>query len=194
MSTVYLYLSMSLDGYITGPDAGADDPGLERLHAWMFDDKTDTDAAIVDDIYARTGAVVIGRRMFDAGVGPWGDPPPFHMPVFVVTSETREPMPMQGGTTYTFVSAGVAAALEQARAAAGDKDVGIWGGANIAQQFLRAGLVDELVIALVPVLLGDGTRLFADLGSDRIELDRTAVVETPGATHLRFTIDDRTKP
>ena len=166
MSQVYLHLSMSLDGYVTGPDAGADDPGLERLHAWMF----------------------------DAGVGPWGDPPPFHMPVFVVTSETREPMPMQGGTTYTFVRDGIADALQQARAAAGHKDVGIWGGANIAQQYLRAGLVDELVIALVPVLLGDGTRLFADLGSDRIELDRTAVVETPGATHLRFTIDDRTKP
>jgi dihydrofolate reductase len=140
-------VSMSLDGFITDPNAGVgnslgDDPG--RLRDWMFDAKTETDAAIVDEIYESTGAVLIGKRMFDVGFEPWGDPPPFGMPVFVVTHEDREPLPMQGGTTYTFVTDGIEAALELARAAAGDKNVGIWGGANIIRQYLKAGLLDEM--------------------------------------------------
>ena len=191
MSKVYLHLSMSLDGFITGPNEGVDDAGLERLHVWMFDGKTDADAEIYDEVYSRTGAVLIGRRMFDVGVGPWGDPPPFHMPVFILTHEARDPMPMQGGTTYTFVTDGIEAGLERARAAAGDKDVGIWGGARIAQQYLKVGLLDEMLIALIPVLLGDGVRLFEDLGPDWIELDRTQTIETPSATHLRYTIGKR---
>jgi dihydrofolate reductase len=100
------------------------------------------------------------------GFEPWGDPPPFGMPVFVVTHESREPLPMQGGTTYTFVTDGIEAALELARAAAGDKNVGIWGGANIIREYLRAGLLDEMQIHLIPVLLGDGIRLFEDLDPD----------------------------
>src|SRR5688572_8189072 len=124
-------ISMSLDGFITDPGAS------------------------VDGLYASTGAVVIGKRVFDAGFEPWGDPPPFRMPVFVVTHEVREPMPMQGGTTYTFVTLGIEAALELARSAAGDKDVGIWGGANLIRQYLKAGLLDEMQIHLIPILLGD---------------------------------------
>ena len=154
----------------------------------MFDAKTETDEAIVEEIYASTGAVLIGRRMFDVGFEPWGDPPPFGMPVFIVTQEEREPLPMQGGTTYTFVTDGIAAALELARAAAGDRNVGIWGGANIMRQYLEAGLLDEMQIHLVPILIGDGTRLFEDLDPEGIELRRTSTIETPGATHFRFEV------
>ena len=149
---------------------------------------TETDAAIVDEIYESTGAVLIGKRMFDVGFEPWGDPPPFGRPVFVVTHEEREPLPMQGGTTYTFVTDGIEAALELARAAAGDKNVGIWGGANIIREYLRAGLLDEMQIHLIPILLGDGIRLFEDLGPERIELRRTSSIETPSANHFRFEV------
>ena len=134
MAKVTSEISMSLDGFITGPNVrvgnGMGDDG-DRLHDWRFNAKTETDAAIVDEVYESTGAVLIGKRMFDVGFEPWGDPPPFGMPVFVVTHEERAPLPMQGGTTYTFVADGIEAALELARAAAGDKNVGIWGGANI---------------------------------------------------------------
>jgi dihydrofolate reductase len=142
----------------------------------------------VDEIYASTGAVVIGKRMFDVGFEPWGDPPPFGMPVFIVTHEQREPLPMQGGTTYTFVKDGIEPALELAGAAAGDKNVGNWGGANIMMQYLKAGLLDEMQIHLIPVLLGGGVRLFEDLDPEGIELRRTSSIETPGATHFRFEV------
>ena len=191
MGKVTSEISMSLDGFITGPNVsvgnGMGDDG-DRLHDWRFDAKTEADAAIVDEIYASTGAVVFGKRMFDVGFEPWGDPPPFRMPVFVVTHEEREPLPMQGGTTYTFVTDGIEAALELARAAAGDKNVGIWGGANIIRQYLKAGLLDEMQIHLIPILLGDGVRLFEDLDPEGIELRRTSSIETPGATHFRFEV------
>jgi dihydrofolate reductase len=192
MGKVTSEISMSLDGFITDPNVGVgsllegNDPG--RLHDWQFDAKTETDAAIVDEIYESTGAVVIGKRMFDVGFEPWGDPPPFRMPVFVVTHEARESLPMQGGTTYNFVTDGIEAALELARAAAGDKNVGIWGGANIMRQYLKAGLLDEMQIHLIPVLLGGGVRLFEDLDPEGIELRRTSSIETPSATHFRFEV------
>jgi dihydrofolate reductase len=192
MQEVTSEISMSLDGFVTDPKASVgtplegNDPG--RLHDWKFDAKTDTDDAIVDELYASTGAVVIGKRMFDVGFEPWGDPPPFGMPVFIVTHEARVPLPMQGGTTYTFVTDGIEAALELARAAAGDKNVGIWGGANIMRQYLKAGLLDEMQIHLIPILLGSGIRLFEDLDLEGIELRRTSSIETPGATHFRFEV------
>ena len=191
MGKVTSEISMSLDGFITGPNVGVGngmgDDG-DRLHDWRFDAKTETDTAIVDEIYASTGAVLLGKRMFDVGFEPWGDPPPFRMPVFVVTHEAREPLPMQGGTTYTFVTDGIEAALELARAAAGDKNVGIWGGADIIRQCLKASLLDEMQIHLIPVLLGEGIRLFEGLGSDCPELRRTGLIETPRAMHLRFDV------
>ena len=124
MSKVTADISMSLDGFVTEPNPGSedplgDDPG--RLHDWMFSEKTATDAEIVDEIYATTGAVLMGRRMFDVGVEPWGDPPPFGMPVFVVTHESREPLPRRGGTTYHFVTGGLEAAVADARAAADEE-------------------------------------------------------------------------
>jgi dihydrofolate reductase len=191
MGKVTSDISMSLDGFITGPNVGVGNgmgDGGDRLHDWMFDAKTETDAAIVDEIYASTGAVLMGKRMFDVGFEPWGDPPPFGMPVFVVTHEAREPLPMQGGTTYTFVTDGIQAALELARAAAGDKNVGVWGGANIIGRYLKAGLLDEMQIHVIPILLGGGVRLFEDLDPDRIELRRISSIETPSATHFRFEV------
>lgn len=190
MGKVYCEISMSLDGFITGPNVHANN-GLgdngERLHDWMFDAKTDADARIVDETYATTGAVVLGKGMFDVGFEPWGDPPPFKMPVFVVTHEKREPLPMQGGTTYTFVD-GIAAALELARAAAGDKNVGVWGGADLIRQVLKGGLVDEMRLHIVPMLLGGGIRLFEGLDAEGIELRKTSVIDTPAATHFRYQV------
>ncbi|HZW03744.1 MAG TPA: dihydrofolate reductase family protein [Anaerolineaceae bacterium] len=191
MPKVTSEISMSLDGFITGPNVrpgnGLGDGG-ERLHDWRFDAQTETDAQIVAETYASTGAVILGKRMFDVGFEPWGDPPPFGMPVFVVTHAARAPLPMQGGTTYTFVTDGIEAALEQARAAAGGKNVGVWGGANLIRQYLQAGLLDELQIHLVPILLGGGIRLFEDLDPEGIELRRKRSIETPGATHLCFEV------
>jgi dihydrofolate reductase len=191
MGNVISEISMSLDGFITGPNVGVGN-GLgdngERLHDWMFDAKTEADAAIVDANYASSGAILIGKGMFDVGFEPWGDPPPFGMPVFVVTHEARAPLPMQGGTTYTFVTDGIEAALELARAAAGDKNVGIWGGANIIRQYLKAGLLDEMHIHLIPILLGGGVRLFEGFDPQGIELRKIRSIETPGATHLRFSV------
>jgi dihydrofolate reductase len=191
MAKVTADISMSLDGFVTEPDPGGanplgDDPG--RLHDWMFDAKTSTDAEIVDETYARAGAVLIGKRMFDVGVEPWGDPPPFGMPVFVLTHEAREPLPRRGGTMYHFATGGLEAALAEARAAAGDKDVGIWGGANTVTQYLQAGLLDELNLHVVPLLLGSGVRLFDGLDPSRIELTKTRSIDTPRATHLRFSV------
>jgi dihydrofolate reductase len=142
----------------------------------------------LDEKAASTGAVVIGKRMFDSGFEPWGDPPPFGVPVFIVTHETRDPLPMQGGTTYTFVTGGIEAALDLARAAAGERNVGIWGGADIIRQYLKAGLLDEMHIQLIPILLGGGVRLFEKLDPERIKLRRKSSIETPGATHLRFEV------
>jgi dihydrofolate reductase len=191
MGKVTAEMSMSLDGFVTEPNPGGenplgDDPG--RLHDWMFSGKTATDVEIVDETYATTGAVLMGRRMFDVGVQPWGDPPPFRMPVFVVTHESREPLLRQGGTTYHFVTGGLEAALADARAAAGDKNVGVWGGANIVTQYLQAGLLDEIQIHVIPLLLGNGVRLFENLDPAGIELQKTRSVDTPRATHLRFSV------
>src|SRR5262249_26493515 len=139
MSKTQCDISMSLDGFITGPNEGVgnplgDDDG--RLHDWMFARGTEKDTAVLEEADARTGAILVSKRMFDVDVEPWGDPPPFHRPVFVLNHHERQPMPMAGGSTYNFVSSGADAALELARAAAGGKDVGIWGGADVMRQYL----------------------------------------------------------
>lgn len=191
MGKVISQVSMSLDGFIAGPNVAAGNgmgDGGERLHDWMFDAKTDADAAIVKENFASTGAVVLGKGMFDVGFEPWGDPPPFRMPVFVVTHQRRDPLPMQGGTTYTFVNQGIEAALELARAAAGDRNVGVWGGANLIGQYLESGLLDELQLHVVPILLGGGVRLFEGLDPARVALRRTRTLDTPGATHFWFDV------
>jgi dihydrofolate reductase len=214
MAKLTLDISMSLDGFIAGPNQTLDEPlgkGGEQLHAWAFATKsfreshglsggeTNVDSEVVEESLGSAGATVMGRRMFSGGEGPWeddpnadawwGDDPPFHHPVFILTHHRREPVTKQGGTTFTFVADGIESALEQARAAAGDKDVAVGGGANVAQQYLKAGLLDELQIHLVPVLLGDGVRLFENhLGPERRELDCTGVIESPAVTHLRYRV------
>jgi dihydrofolate reductase len=196
-------MSMSLDGYIAGPNGGAGNPlgdGGERLHRWAYElaswrerqgiagGRTNRDAEVVEESFANVGATVMGRRMFDEGEVPWGDEPPFRMPVFVLTHDAREKLVKGGGATFTFVTDGIESALRQAKATAGDKDVRIAGGANTVQQFISARLLDELQIHLAPVFLGDGVGLFDHLGTERIELESTRVIESPGVTHLRFCV------
>ena len=182
-------MSMSLDGFIAGPNVGIERPmgeGGERLHEWLFNTSaSEVDAEVEQEMFATTGAVVLGRRTFDVGEGLWGDVP-FPVPCFVLTHEDREEIVKKSGT-FTFVTDGIESALQRAKAAAGEKDVRLMG-ANIAQQFLKAGLLDELQINLVPILLGDGIQLFEHLGTERIELERTRVIESPSVIHLRFRI------
>lgn len=202
MGKVVVDITTSLDGFIAGPNDGAELPlgaGGERLHQWVYDlaswrephglagGKTNRDSEVLDEAVSTSGAIVVGRRMFD-NAGGWGETPPFHKPVFVLTHEAREPEAKDGGTTFTFVADGIESALEQARAAAGDGDVGVGGGANTIQQFLAAGLLDEIQIHVAPVLLGGGVRLFEHLGTEQIELEPTRVIESDDVTHLRFRV------
>jgi dihydrofolate reductase len=201
VSSVTSDISVSLDGFIAGPGDGVDNPlgdGGERLHEWVVrlaswrsrhglaGGETSRDAEIVEESVRDTGAVVLGRRMFDNAKG-WGDEPPFHVPVFVLTHEARDDL-VKGGTTFSFVTDGVESALAQARAAAGDKNVHVAGGANTVQQFLSAGLLDELQLHVVPVLFGAGVRMFDGLGTAPVELETMRVVESPGVTHLKFRV------
>jgi dihydrofolate reductase len=191
MGKITAFLSMSLDGFITGPNVSMNNPmgeGGETLHDWMFSGKTESEAVELQDrVFKTTGAVVTGRRMFDLGVEPWGDNPVFHAPVFVLSHKPKEKVVKQGGTTYTFVTDGVESALKQAKTAAGNKDVTVIGGANVIQQFIKAGWLDEIEIHLISILLGEGTRLFNHLDKP-IELERIQVTEAPDVTHLKFRI------
>ena len=193
MAKVFLDMSMSLDGFIAGPKDD-DNPdrelaALEKLHDWMFRGKTEREAVEFQEAkFATVGAIIIGRRTFDLGVGPWGDNPTFHAPCFVLSSDAQDTIVKQGGTTYTFVTDGIESALEQARAAANNRDVRVLGGANVAQQYLKAGLLDELRLQLVPILLGEGIRLFEYPGSKQIELESTQVIDADGVTHLTFRV------
>jgi len=209
MSAVTCQISVSLDGFVAGPDQTPEDPlgkGGERLHEWAVATESwqrqhgrqggerSTDSEVVDELLAPVGAVIMGRRMFGGGDGPWdetwkgwwGEEPPFHEPVFVLTHHPRDPLPMEGGTTFTFVTDGIEGALEQARAAAGDRDVAIAGGASAVQQYLAAGLLDELYLHLVPVLLGGGERLLENVGDPVLE--PVEVVASPAVTHIRYRV------
>jgi dihydrofolate reductase len=213
MARLTLDITMSLDGFIAGPNQSLEQPlgeGGERLHEWLVrlasfrerhglsGGETNADTEIVEESLGATGAVVMGRRMFSGGEGSWegdpradgwwGDEPPFHVPVFVLTHHPRETVVKQGGTTFAFVTDGIEAALEQAREAAGNKDVAVAGGASVVQQYLKAGLLDELQIHVVPLLLGGGVRLFDDLGSEQIELECTRVIQSPAVTHLKYRV------
>jgi dihydrofolate reductase len=211
MARLRMQASMSLDGFIAGPEQSLDDPlgkGGMQLHEWAFgleawrrehglaDGETTVSSGLVEEWLVNVGATVMGRNMFGGGPGPWedgdpwtgwwGDDPPFHTPVFVLTHHPREPVAMEGGTTFHFVTAGPEAALEQAFAAADGKDVVLGGGAGVAQQYIRAGLLEELQIQLVPILLGDGERLFDGVGAAAARFECTGVAEAPGVTHLTY--------
>lgn len=203
MGKVVSDISMSVDEFIAGPNAGVEHPlgeGGNRLHEWVYDlaafrephglegGKTNQDSEVLAESSRASGAVVMGRLMFDSGEDPWGDEPPFHMPVFVLTHRARETLVKEGGTTFSFVTDGIESALEQAGAAAGDKDVAIAGGANTIQQFVKAGVLDEIQIHVAPVLLGEGTRLFENLGRDHIELDKLRLIDSPEVTHLKYRV------
>jgi dihydrofolate reductase len=203
-------IAMSLDGFIAGPNQSEEDPlgeGGMQLHEWAFElaawrephglegGEVNASTGVVEESLQNVGATVMGRNMFGGGAGPWGDDPwdgwwgddpPFHTPVFVITHHAREPLVKAGGTTFTFVTDGIESALAQARDAAGGKDVSLGGGADVAQQFLRAGLIDEMQIHLVPVLLRDGARLFDGLEDAEIGLELVRAVDAPGVTHLTY--------
>jgi dihydrofolate reductase len=206
-------MSVSLDGFVAGPDPTLERPlgeGGELLHEWaigleswrerhgLSGGEQSADSELVAETLASTGAVVMGRRMFSGGEGAWeddpnadgwwGDDPPFRMPVFVVTHHARDTVAKERGTSFAFVTEGVEAAIEQAGAAARGRDVQVAGGARVGQQALRAGLIDELLLHLVPVLLGTGTRLFEAVrpADARLELDRSA--DSAAVTHLRYRV------
>jgi dihydrofolate reductase len=202
---------MSVDGFVAGPNQSRENPlgeGGMQLHEWVFElaawrerhgqdgGEVNASTAIVEESLENVGATVMGRNMF-GGEGPWGDnpwdgwwgdDPPFHMPVFIITHHAREPVTKQGGTSFTFVTDGIESALERALDAAGGKDVMLGGGANVAQQYLKAGLIDELEIHVVPVLLGGGARLFDNLEGAEVRLEAARTVAAPGVTHLSYRV------
>jgi dihydrofolate reductase len=212
MSKLRFAITMTLDGYIAGPNQSVEHPlgeGAENIHDWLVTlktfreihgDESSGDTGVNDDVlrenFEGIGATIMGRKMFGGGPGPWGkDPwkgwwgvnPPFHGPVFVLTHHPRPPLAMQGGTTFTFVTDGIESALKQARAAARGKDISLGGGASVAQQYLAAGLIDEMEIHLVPQLLGGGSALFQGLGSN-VRLEPVRTIEGPGVTHLKYRV------
>jgi dihydrofolate reductase len=212
MSKLRFQISISLDGFVAGPNQSEENPlgeGGEQLHDWVVKlavwrethgyegGEFNASTPLMEEATAGVGAVIMGRNMFGGGPGPWGDDPwqgwwgdepPFHVPVFVLTHHQREPLEKQGGTTFTFVTEGIESALEQAKDAVGDEDVALGGGADVAQQYLAAGLIDELQLNVAPMLLGSGTRLFDGGAGAGSELEPTLVVETPDVTHLRYRI------
>ena len=211
MGIVRSHISVSLDGCVAGPSQSTEEPlgeGGEELHEWAIELDAwraehgreggvhNASSAVLDEAIANVGAEVMGRGKFGGGPGPWpedpewrgwwGEDPPFHVPVYVLTHHPREPLEMDGDTTFHFVTDGIEAAIEQARTAAGDKDVTIGGGAETINQTLRAGLLDELELHVVPILLGDGARLFEDAGDPTLEVLRA--VDAPGVTHVKYRI------
>lgn len=213
MSKVFFLVSVSLDGYLAPPGMDlehAGDPTNEdwgaqwgKLQSWIFptrffqkmlklgeDGESGVDNRIVEHTFGRTGVSIMGKRMFDLGERMWPEEAPFHTAVFVLTSEQREPWVRPGGTTFYFVNDGIESALRQARAVAGDRDIRIAGGADVIQQYLRAGLVDEFALAISPVMFGGGARLFADIRRDvRVELVET--IASPRTTHVRYAVHKR---
>jgi dihydrofolate reductase len=207
VSKLKLTITMSIDGFVAGPDQSEAHPigvGGEELHGWLValeafrtrhggeGGEVNASTPFAEGILGGSGATIMGRNMFGGGPGPWdeswrgwwGDDPPYHHPVFVLTSHRRDPLEMQGGTTFHFVTDGIESALEQARVAAGDKDISLGGGASVAQQYLAAGLLDEIVVSVVPILLGGGARLFENVGG--VKLEQIESVEAPGVTHIRY--------
>jgi dihydrofolate reductase len=211
MSKLRFKISMSLDGFVAGPRQSVDNPlgvGGMSLHEWVFSltawrslhglegGEVNESSPVVEESIANIGATIMGRNMFGGHPGAWdankpwngwwGANPPFHHPVFVLTHYERAPLQLEGGTCFTFITDGIESALEQARRAANGKDVSLAGGAKAAQQYLKAGLVDEMEIHLAPVLLGSGERLFDGVGADLRGLELVRTVAAPKVTHLKF--------
>ena len=209
MGLVTCQISISLDGFVAGPNQSLENPlgqGGLRVHEWIFATANwhrrqgeaggveGPDSEVLDETVQGIGAYVMGRNMFSPGRGAWdpdwrgwwGEDPPYHTPVFVLTHHQREPLRMSGGTTFYFVTDGIASALEQAQAAAGDRAVSIAGGASTVRQYLAAGTIDELYLHVAPVLLGAGERIFDGVGDPVLE--PVKVVASPAATHIKYRI------
>jgi len=211
MGTFRFQIAVSLDGYVAGPDQSVEDPlgvGGEELHRWLFDlevwrawegeegGEVNASTAVMEEAQANIGAVVMGRNMFGGGPGPWaedppwkgwwGENPPYHVPTFVLTHHPREPVEMDGGTTFFFVTDGIGSALDQARHVAGDEDVLLGGGASVIQQYLAAGSIDRFELHVVPIVLGDGERLLENVGDLKLEQERA--IEAPGVTHIMYRV------
>jgi dihydrofolate reductase len=209
MGLVTCQISISLDGFVAGPNQSLDNPigeGGMRLHEWVFTTagwrrmqgeeggEDGPDSEVVDEFSQGIGAYIMGRKMFGGGPGEWdrewrgwwGDDPPYHTPVFVLTHHPREPLTMKGGTTFNFVTDGIESALVQAQAAAGEQKVSIAGGASALRQYLAAGRLDELYLHIVPVVLGRGERLLEDVGDPVLE--PVKVVASPAVTHIKYRI------
>jgi dihydrofolate reductase len=207
---VVVDITMSLDGFVAGPNPTLEEPlgaSGEQLHEWAVESEdwrarhgleggeASVDSDVIREAFSSIGAVIMGRRMFSGGSGGWeadprsrgwwGDDPPFHTAVYVLTHHAREPEEMAGGTTFYFVTDGAEVALEEARAAAAERDISIAGGAHVVQQYLQAGLVDQMQVHVAPLLLGGGTRLFGE-GGEPIKLEATRVLSSPRAAHLRY--------
>jgi dihydrofolate reductase len=209
VSKLRFNIAISLDGYVAGPDQSEEHPigvGGMQLHEWMFPlaafreshgregGEVNASTPVVEEMFENVGATIMGRNMFgpirgpwgeDPWTGWWGDDPPFHHPVFVLTHHAREPLTMDGGTSFHFVTDGIESALEQAREAAGGKDVSLGGGASAVRQYLATGLVDEMELHVVPLFLGAGERLFDGVG-DALKLEQVRAIEAPGVTHLKY--------
>ena len=211
MSKLRFQIAMSLDGFVAGPNQSKEEPlgeDGERLHEWALELEAwrkphgreggvvNASTEVMEEAFGNVGAILMGRNMFGGGPGPWGeepwegwwgDDPPFHVPVFVLTHHEREPL-QKSDTTFNFVTDGIEPALERAREAAGDKDVAIGGGAETGQQYLAAGLIDEMQLNVVPILLGGGSRLFDDGAGAGADLELVRVIDAPGVTHLKYRI------
>ena len=213
MSKLRCHISISLDGFVAGPNQSAENPlgeGGERLHDWAVSlaawrdlhgkegGEVNESTRVMEETAENIGARVMGRNMFgppgggdwaDEGwKGWWGDDPPYHNDVFILTHHPRDPVELEGGTTFHFVTDGTESALERAREAAGGKDVRLWGGAQVIQQYLATGLLDELELHVVPVLLGDGARLLENLRATELELEQLRAVEAPEVAHLKYRV------
>jgi dihydrofolate reductase len=214
MSKLRLSITMSLDGYVAGPDQSLENPlgkGGEKLHNWAFAVRTfrqvhgmeGGETGPNDEVAAESvqniGATIMGRNMFGGGHGPWstnppwngwwGDNPPYHTPAFVLTHHPRKPLEMEGGTTFHFVTDGIHSTLEQAKTAARGKDVALGGGANVAQQYMKAGLLDEMEIHVVPLLLGGGARLFDNTDGRQTAYECIRVVNSPSVSHYKYRLE-----
>jgi dihydrofolate reductase len=212
MGKVFADISVSLDGFVTGPNPGPGQglgEGGDRLHEWAYGLKSfrephgmeggesNRDSEVLQEAMTRPGAGVMGRKMFDDGEGPWGDDPsigrwgeepPFGGPIVVMTHHAREPVALKGDTTFHFETGGIEPTIALARELAGDRDVAVSGGASVIQQALAARLLDEIQIHVVPTLLGDGVRLFERVGETPIDLELVRVVDSPTVTHLKYRV------
>jgi dihydrofolate reductase len=204
MSKVFVDMGISLDGFIAGPNGGAKNPlgdnGL-KIHEWMFNQKSfrkhlsmeggetkNPDNDLIENTFNRIGANIMGKNMFIEGEANWPEKSPFHCPVYVSTKEKREPWERPGGTTFYFTNDTISTVLEEAKNAAGNKDVRISGGANVVQQYLDAGYVDELILHVAPILLGKGVRLFDNIEKGKFSLEIADVVNSPLVTHIFYNV------